>query len=90
MSDCMSISDEIQDATFAMDKTTIFEINAMIVLPFLSWLTKLVVRCQQKNLRKSFLVIKPWAFFTFSFRSSSSLSSWLLKLANGATTQNNS
>ena len=90
MSDCTAISDKTQVATFAIDETTIFEIKAMIVLPFVSWLTKLAVRCQQRNLLKSFLVIKPWAFFTFSFRSSSSLSSRLLKLASGATTQNNS
>ena len=48
MSDCMAISDEIQDATFAIDKTTIFVIKAMIVFPcvfpFVSWLTKLA-RC---------------------------------------------
>ena len=44
MSDCMAISDEIQDATFAIDKTTIFVIKAMIVFPFASWLTKLA-RC---------------------------------------------
>ena len=87
---CLAISDEIQVAKFASDETTIFEINAMIVLLFLSWLSKLAVRCQQRNLRKSFLVIKPWAFFTFSFRLSPSLSSWLLKFAGGATTQNNS
>ena len=65
MSDCMAISDEIQDATFAIDKTTIFEIKAMIVLPFVSWLTKLAVRCQQKKSTKIFFGYKTLGFLYF-------------------------
>ena len=61
----MAISDEIQVVTFAIDETTIFEIKAMIVFPFISWLTKLAVRCQQSKSTKIFLGYKTLGFFYF-------------------------
>ena len=61
----MAISNEIQVVTFAMDETTILEIKAMIVFPFVSWLTKLAVRCQQSKSTKIFLVYKTLGFFYF-------------------------
>ena len=61
----MAISNEIQVVTFAMDETTILEIKAMIVFPFVSWLTKLAVRCQQSKSTKIFLGYKTLRFFYF-------------------------
>ena len=61
----MAISDEIQVVTFAIDETTIFEIKAMIVFPFVSWLTKLAVRCQQSKSTKIFLGYKTLGSFYF-------------------------
>ena len=48
-----------------MDETTILEIKAMIVFPFVSWLTKLAVRCQQSKSTKIFLGYKTLRFFYF-------------------------
>ena len=61
----MAFSHEIQVVTFAIDETTIFEIKAMIVFPFVSWLTKLAVRCQQSKSTKIFLGYKTLGFFYF-------------------------
>ena len=62
----MAISHEIQVVTFAIDETTIFEVKAMIVFPFVSWLTKLAVRCQQSKSTKIFLGYKTLGFFLLS------------------------
>ena len=62
----MAFSHEIQVVTFAIDETTIFEIKAMIVFPFVSWLTKLAVRCQQSKSTKIFLGYKTLGFFSLS------------------------
>ena len=61
----MAISHEIQVATFAIDETTIFEVKAMIVFPFVSWLAKLAVRWQQSKSTKIFLGYKTLGFFYF-------------------------
>ena len=61
----MAISHEIQVVTFGIDETTIFEVKAMIVFPFVSWLAKLAVRCQQSESTKIFLGYKTLGFFYF-------------------------
>ena len=61
----MAISHEIQVVTFAIDETTIFEVKAMIVFPFVSWLAKLAVRWQQSKSTKIFLGYKTLGFFYF-------------------------
>lgn len=66
----MGISNKIKVATISADETTIYEIKAMIALPFHSCLTTLVLWWQQ---RCYFL------FITFSFPL---LSSWLLELVS--------
>ena len=61
----MAISHEIQVVTFAIDETKIFEVKAMIVFPFVSWLAKLAVRWQQSKSTKIFLGYKTLGFFYF-------------------------
>ena len=66
MSDCAwRFPTKLQVATFAIDETTILEIKAMIVFPFVSWLTKLAVRWQQSKSTKIFLGYKTRGFFYF-------------------------